>query len=245
MRARAIVAAMGLSVIAGAPALADQAGSADNGRHVYTYSVLHPLYGKIGTYTDTIERSAETTRIEGCLRIAVKVLGLVAYRMESNTTEIMHGDRLVSLRSDTDKDGLQLEVHGEARGDQFLVSGTGGSFAGPANIAPTDPWVLKRAGEKTVVFTDTGRIFNVLISGGEYETVSVNGASVSARHFVIMGLRRQEVWLDGREIPIMFRIVEDGTPVDFVLQGPTAEPVMASAPPIQRTALRRPESGAR
>jgi hypothetical protein len=46
----------------------------------------------------------------------------------------------------------------------------------------------------------------------------VNGALVSARHFIVMGEKRQEVWLDNREIPVMFRTVEDGTPIDFVLQ---------------------------
>lgn len=53
---------MGLCVIAGAaPALA--------GPEVYTYAVLHPVYGKIGTLSDTIDRNSETTRIEARLRI--------------------------------------------------------------------------------------------------------------------------------------------------------------------------------
>ena len=217
-RARAIAAAMGLSVIAGAtPALA--------GPQVYTYSVLHPIYGEIGTLTDTIDRSPETTRIDARLRIAVKMLGIVVSRQETDTTEIMHGDRLVSLQSVTEKDGRHFEVHGEVQGDQFVVNATAGSFAGPATIAPSDPWVLKRTGEQTVVFTDTGRITNMYISGGDYDTVSVNGASVSARHFIVMGDKRQEVWLDNREIPVMFRTVEDGTPIDFVLQNARMAPV--------------------
>jgi len=254
MLARAIVAAMGLGTIAGVvPALADQTEPAAARQQVYTYTVRHPTYGEIGTYTDTIERrsditrerGSDITRIEGCLRIAVKVLGIVAYRLDSDTTEVMSDGRLVSLRSTTDKDGEQLEVHGEARGDQFLVDGTGGSHAGPATIAPTDPWVLKRTGDATVVFTDTGRIFNVHITGGEYEPVSVNGVSVSARHYIVMGVRRQEVWLDGGEIPIMFRIVEDGTPIDFVLQNPTAKASGPSDAVLQHTALARPESNTR
>jgi hypothetical protein len=245
MRAKAIAAAISLSVAAGAPALADQIGPAVSGRQVYVYAVMHPVYGEIGTYTDTIDRGPETVRIEGCLRIAVKVLGLVAYRMDSDTTEIMRGDRLVSLRSATDKDGQQLEVHGEARGDQFLVNGTGGSFAGPANIAPTDPWLLTRTGEETVVFTDTGRILNVSISGGDVDTVTMNGASVAARHFVVTGVRRQEVWLDDGKIPVMFRVVEDGTPIDFVLKNATAE-AGGSPPPVQqRAALAAPPGNVR
>jgi hypothetical protein len=210
-RARAVAAAMGLSVIACAT-------SAFGGPQVYTYSVLHPIYGEIGTLTETINRSSETTRIDARLRIAVKLLGIVVSRQETDTTEILHADRLVSLQSVTEKDGQHFEVHGRIQGDQFVVNAMAASFAGPATIVPSDPWVLKRTGEQTVVFTDTGRITNTYISGGDYDTVSVNGASVSARHFIVMGDKRQEVWLDNREIPVMFRTVEDGTPIDFVLQ---------------------------
>jgi len=234
--ARAIVAAMGLSVIAGiTPALA--------GPQVYIYSVVHPIYGEIGTFTDTIDRSPEATRIDSRLRIAVKFLGIVVYRQEANTTEIMRGNRLVSLQSATEKDGQHLEVHGEARGDQFVVTTTAGSFIGPAAIAPSDPWVLKHTGEATVVFTDTGRITNLHVSGGDYDAVSLNGAPVSTRHFVVIGDKRQEVWLDNREIPVMFRTVENGTPIDFVLQNAPAAASGTTITFLMQSAAARPENG--
>jgi hypothetical protein len=197
-----------------APALA--------GQQVYTYTVVHPIYGEIGTFTDTIDRNAQATRIESRLRVAVKLLGVVAYREESDATEIMHGDRLVSLQSVTNKDGRHLAVHGEAQGDQFMVNCTLGTFAGPGTISPSDPWVLKRTGDEVVVSTSTGKIVRVQISGGDYDKVEVNGTEVSVRHFVVSGDKRQEVWLDSREVPIKFRTIEDGTPIDFVLQNTTA-----------------------
>jgi Domain of unknown function (DUF6134) len=213
-RARTIAAtisAIGLSVLTGGmPALA--------GQQVYIYAVVHPLYGKIGTLTDTIERGQEETRIDSHLRIAVKLLGIVVSRQETDTTEIMRGNRLISLQSITEKDGQHFEVHGNAQGGQFVVNTTTGSFTGPATIAPSDPWVLKRTGEQTVVFTDTGRITTMRISGGDDESVSMNGVSVSTRHFIVMGNKRQEVWLNNRGIPVKFRTVENGTPIDFVLE---------------------------
>jgi hypothetical protein len=198
-----------------APALADQ--------QVYVYSIIHPTYGDIGTLTDTISRGLETTRIDSRLRIAVKFLGMVVSRQESDTTEIMQGNRMVLLDSVTKKDGRHLEVHGAAQGDQFVVKTTNGSVIGPASILPSDPWMLKRTGEQTVIFTDTGRITVMRISGGDVVTISLNGAPVSAQHFTVTGDKHQEVWLDSREVPVMFRTVEDGTAVDFVLQhGPPA-----------------------
>ena len=212
------------------------------GQLVYTYAVLHPLYGEIGTFTDTIDRQPETMQIDGRLRIAVKFIGIVVYRQESDITAIMRDDRLVSLQSVTKKDGEFLEVRGEAQGDQFVVNATGGSFSGPATSLPSDPFVLKGTGEGSMIFTDTGRIISVQVSGGNHGTVSVNGNEVSARHFIVEGVTRREVWLDNEGIPVMFRIVEDGTPIDFVLQN-TAASDGTTVAALQRPVVARLENG--
>jgi hypothetical protein len=227
---------MVLSITASAaPALADQ--------EVYTYSIIHPTYGDIGTLTDTISRGPETTRIDSRLRIAVKLLGIVVSRQDSDTTEIMQGDRMVSLESVTEKDGRHLEVHGKAQGDQFVVKTMSGSFVGPATILPSDPWMLKRTGEATVIFTDTGRITVMRISGGDVATVSLNGASVSAKHFTVTGDKHQEVWLDSREVPVMFRTVEDGTAIDFVLQPGSRAMANTAGDSVSLSVPATPENG--
>jgi hypothetical protein len=238
-RARAIAVAIALIVIVGtAPALA--------GQQVYVYSVVHPFYGKIGTLTDTIDRSPEATRIHARLRVAVDLLGIVVYREESDITEIMVGNRLNSLQSVTVRnDGRRIEVHGEVQGDQFVVYTTAGSSTGPATTAPSDPWVLKHTGEGTMIYPDTGIIVNVRISRGDDETVSVNGAAVPTRHFVVMADKRQDVWLDNREIPVMFRTVESGTPIDLVLQNATATAGAIAVAPVRRSALARLGDGAK
>jgi len=237
-RAMAIAGALGLSVMGGvAPALA--------GQQLYTYSVVHPIYGEIGTFTDMIDRSPEAMRIDARLRVAVKILGVVAYREESDTTEVLRGSRLVSLQSVTDKDGRHLEVHGEAQGDQFMVNATAGSYAAPATIAPSDPWLLKRTGDELVVSTTTGKMVNVQISGGEYDTVSISGASVPARHYIVNGDKRQEVWLDSRDIPIKFRSVENGTPIDFVLQNATAAAGTTAVAALKRPSIDHFQNGDR
>ena len=202
-------------------ALAEVARPAPAGQLIYTYAVLHPHYGEIGTFTDKINRKPKTMRIEGRLRIAVKVLGIVLYRKETDVTAIMRDDRLISLQSVTKKGGQYFQVRGEAQGDQFVVNTTGGTFAaGPATTLPSDPFVL-RTGEGTMISTDTGRISSVQVSGGDHDTVSVHGHSISGRRFSVVGATRREVWLDEHGIPVMFRMVENGTPIDFVLRSTT------------------------
>lgn len=237
-RARAIFGVAALGVMAAAsPAVAAP--------QVYTYSVVHPIYGEIGTFTDTIDRNPEGLRIDAHLSVVVKLLGVVAYREECDTTEVLRGNRLVSLQSVTNKDGRHLEVHGEAQGDQFMVNATAGSYTAPGTIAPSDPWLLKRTGEEVVVATSTGRMLRVQISGGDYDTVPMNGATVSARHYVVTGEKRQDVWFDNHEIPIMFRTVEDGTPIDFVLQHATAAAGATTVAALRHSSISRSENGER
>ncbi len=237
-RARSILGAVSFGLLASAaPALA--------GPQVYHYAVMHPIYGDIGTFTDTIDRDAEGTRIDSQLRIAVKLLGVVAYREESDATEILRGNRLMSLHSVTNKDGRHLEVHGEAKGDRFMVNCTLGTFAGPSSVSPSDPWVLKHTGEEVVVSTSTGRIVHVQISGGDYDKVALNGSEVAARHFVVNGDKRQEVWLDSQQVPIKFRTIEDGTPIDFVLQNTTASTGATTVAALRRPVIAHPENGDR
>lgn len=213
MRVLAVAVAAGLGVIlVGVPALAAP--------KVYVYSVMHPSYGRIGTMTDTVDHSADQMRISSQLRIAVKMVGIVVYRQDSDITTVMQGDKLLSLESVTDKDGQHLEVHGKAEFGGFAVNATSGSFKGPATIAPSSPWVLRDTGRGTLIYPSTGRIRDAQVSGGEIQPVSLDGVEVSLRHYVVTGLNREDVWLDSGGIPVMFRSFEDGTPIDFVLQSP-------------------------
>jgi len=223
------------SIIAAALALLSSAQPALAGQQVYVYAVLHPSYGRIGTLTDTVDRSPDAMRVDQRLRVTVQLLGVVVYREQSDITEIMRGDRLVSLESVTDRGAKHLEVHGKAQGDQFVVDATLGSFTGPASTSPSDPWALEKTGTHTLVYISSGRIRDAQVSGGQHEKIALNGGAVSLRHFVVNGLNRQEVWLDSAGIPVLFRSFEDGTPIDFVLEQALepsgADPLMPAKPP--------------
>jgi hypothetical protein len=186
----------------------------------YSYDIVHPFYGSIGTFTETIARSGDTTRIDSHLRVAVRILGIVVHREEGDHTEIFRGDRLVSLESTTTTNGTRIDVRGEAEGDRFVVTSPAGVVEAPADVAPSDPWVLKQLGAGTVVSIKTGRIIPTRVSGGEPMRVPLQGAMVETRHFTATGDRQQEVWLSDQNVPIKFRSIERGTAIDFILTTP-------------------------
>jgi hypothetical protein len=208
----------------------------------YSYSIVHPFYGTIGTYTEDIARSGGTTRIDSHVRVAVTILGIVVHREEADHVEIFRGDRLVMLQSATTTNGTRINVLGEAQGDHFVVTSPSGVVEAPADVAPSDPWVLKQIGVGTVVSIKTGRIIPTRVTGGEQVTVSLQGVMVATRHFMAHGERQQEIWLNDQDVPIMFRSVESGTPIDFILTSPWRDAAIAEAHLVPAAKL-QPDSG--
>jgi hypothetical protein len=202
------VIALGGFIAGAAPSCAAQ---------VYSYTIEHPTYGEIGSYTDTIEKSGDTMRIDTRLRVAVKVLGIVLHREEADRTELWKGDRLVSFHSVTTTNGKPIEVRGEARDNGFVITSPTGMVVAPANVYTSSPWSTRRPNSGVMMSTKTGRVETVQASGGEQALVPILGSEVATRHYQFISDKRQDVWLDGSGIPVRFRTEVAGKPIDFIL----------------------------
>jgi hypothetical protein len=75
----------------------------------------------------------------------------------------------------------------------------------------------------------------------EATTVSLQGSTVAVRHFMARGEREQEIWLNDQDVPIMFRSVESGTPIDFILTSSWRDAAIAEAHLVPAAKL-KPES---
>src|SRR5215469_9385613 len=95
---------------------------------VFEYQIQHPLYGNVGTYTNKIIKSGDTTEVLTSVHVSVKILGAELYSEVSNRTERWRDGRLVGFESATDKDGQHYDVTGKADGDQFAITGPAGTF---------------------------------------------------------------------------------------------------------------------
>jgi hypothetical protein len=188
---------------------------------VYNYTVHHPSFGNIGTYTDRIDRGSDGWQVVTTLHIAVRVLGIVMHREDAERTEVWSNDRLTRFDGVTTTNGSRVEVHGEAQADGFAVRSPSGDVVGPIDLVPSDPWQASRGGANGIVgvmlSTKSGRLERVRVAGGELAVLSVDGLDVPVRHFAFSTDKRQDVWLDARGVPIRFRTMENGTAIDFVL----------------------------
>ena len=184
----------------------------------YNYTIEHALFGKIGTFSDTVEQDGETKRIDSRLRIAVRILGIVVHREEADRTELWRHGRLAAFHSITTVNGTPIEVNGEARPDGFVITSPAGTTVAPADIYPTSPWAAILPNRAALVMsTKTGKVMPVQALGGEPEIVSVLGTEVPVRHFEFITDKRQDVWLDSSGVPVRFRTEQSGKSIDFVL----------------------------
>jgi hypothetical protein len=196
-------------------------GGGAQAAETYSYAVRHPTYGDIGTYTDRIERGADQWRVDTTIHIAVRALGIVVHREDAHRLQVWRNGRLVRFEGVTTTNGKRLEVEGTARDDGFAVVTPSGTALAPADVVPSDPWQASRAAAgataATMLSTKSGRVEPVHRIDGAPATLSVHGVDIAVRHYAFASDKRQEVWIDERGVPVQFRSVEDGTPIDFVL----------------------------
>jgi hypothetical protein len=204
-----VFAALLLAVAAGVPAHA----AAER----YDYRVIHPTYGDIGTYVNTIDRVGDDTEVTTEMRIAVRFLGIVVYRQEARRIERWHGQQLVSFDGLTITNGDRLAVHGVARNGAFVVTTPSGTVTGPADVHPSNPWSIMVLQSPVMMSTRTGKILPARVTGGEVEPVSLPGLNRNLHQYEIDTDKRQYVWTDDAGTPVAFETREKGTPVDFVL----------------------------
>jgi len=125
--------------------------------------------------------------------------------------------------------GAKLAIHGEAKGDQFLVTTPDGTVAAPGKVHPSNPWGSSVLKTDVMMGAKTGRVDNVKVSGGELVPATFDGKTFQLHRFEIDGTKRQFVWFDDNGVAVAFQTEEDGAPIDFILSRPP-QATAAAAP---------------
>jgi Family of unknown function (DUF6134) len=183
----------------------------------FVYRVSHSTFGDIGTYANTLQPTRDGINVRTQAHFEVSMLGVRMYREEAERTEQGQGNRLVSFHGVTDKGNGPVEVKGEARGNNFLITSSQGTITAPASVHPANPWSANFLGSNTMMRPDSGKIEQVRIGSGRETTVKIDGAAVPAVKFEIDGSTKYTVWLDSRGVPVMFVVDEDTGKVTFTL----------------------------
>jgi hypothetical protein len=209
-----------VSMVVVATGVMTSASPASAALQKFVYQVRHSTYGRIGTYTNSVETTGDRTTVTTEGRIRVSILGIVLYRQDFDRVERWMGERLMSFQGLTTTNGRSTEVKGKAEGDTFAVSSPNGTFIAPATVKLANPWsetVLKGG---TMMTPYRGLVEDVKVHPAEMTELPINGSKVRARRYEIArltGERRYEVWVDEEGTPVMFNMNTSRGKVTFTL----------------------------
>jgi len=183
----------------------------------FIYHVNHSVFGDIGTYTNTVEPTRDGATVKTQAHFEVKMLGVRMHREDAERTERWQGNRLVAFRGVTDKGDGPVEVKGEARGNNFIITSPQGTITAPWSVHPANPWSSNFLHSNTMMRPDTGKLEQVRIGSGQETAVKLDSASIPAVKYELDGSSKYTVWLDERGVPVKFVVDDDTGKVTFTL----------------------------
>jgi Family of unknown function (DUF6134) len=190
-------------------------------KQLLVYRVQHSTYGSLGTYTNTIERNGEETKVTTDGKFSISVFGFSLFSQIITRVETWRGGRIVGFHGVTTRNGETVELSGMAEGDSFVMTTPEGTTAAPATVRIANPW-SKEAIEGTQMLTpDRGRLEMVTLNEKEPVTLTIRGRKIRTSHFEVQrgGPRRYEVWLDDTGTPVQFALVSPENTITFTLEG--------------------------
>ena len=183
----------------------------------FHYRAQHPVFGDIGTYSNTIESAGDTTTIRTTVHLKVTALGVVLHREDAERTERWKGDRLIYFHGITTINGEVVEIEGEARGEIFMITSPFGNVTAPATILPSNPSSPNFLHSTAIMRTDTGKVEQVHISGGAPTLANIGGANIWTRKYQIDGSIPYKIWMDRENTPVKFTVDDDSGEISFTL----------------------------
>jgi hypothetical protein len=191
----------------------------------------------IGHHTLTFEQKGANRVVRIDVDMAVRALGLVAYRYEHHALEVWSGEQLLSLQATTDDNGRKFVVSAQRVGGNLKVEHTSpgpvatamaydgfqapdvSSETLPAGLLPTSQWNIQQVKQSTLLNTQYGTASRVRIVPAGRETVATAKGSIAANHFVYSGDLHMEQWFDdrGRWVKGTF-VAFDGSTIEYILQ---------------------------
>lgn len=150
----------------------------------------------IGTHVLSFARDGERIEVRIAIDLAVRVLGITAYRYTHRNTELWSGERLLSIDSETDRNGRAYRVQARANGRGIEVEGTqSGRYLAPPDAVSTSYWhghFLR----SVKIDTQGGRLLRTSIEELGEETLRIAGIESPARRFRVSGDLTLDIWYD-------------------------------------------------
>jgi hypothetical protein len=180
---------------------------------------------RIGIHRLTFEKEGERLVVTTQIDLAVKVIGLTAYRYSHRSRETWLSDTLQSFESRTDDNGKAWMVRASRDASGLKVERTVPDAAAPeratmpAATMPSTHWNARQAAQGFLLNAQKGTQEEIAVTPLGREQVRTLSGFVPATHYRYDGGVRMEQWFDerGRWVKSRFT-VSDGSVIDYLLQ---------------------------
>ena len=150
----------------------------------------------IGTQTVTLKQDGQALTVTTESTIAVKILGVVVYRMHQVLTETFQGRKLVAIAAETkDPQGLRA---GEIKRDGDHWSGKIGKQIRDfdCDCLASTMWQMAGLSGPRMIEASEGRPRTVTVEDKGTDMLDLPEGKVETRHFAVKGELAREVWYD-------------------------------------------------
>jgi Family of unknown function (DUF6134) len=192
----------------------------------------------IGHHSLTFQKNGAHLTVSTAIDLAVKFMGVTAYRYTHRAEEVWSGDTFQGLSAQTDdngkkyairiqRDGAALAVERNARPDALLPAtldrGLQRDDAAratlPPQLLPSTHWNVRQVRQAALVNTQTGAEARVQVSVLGRETIRTANASIDATRYRYTGDLVMDQWFDdaGRWVKTSFT-ASDGSTIEYVLK---------------------------
>jgi hypothetical protein len=192
----ALLAGCGLLLLTSAAGAAQEVPAWPGRLGAYVFEITRD--GKpIGTQTVTLKQDGDTLTVTTESTVAVKMLGIVVYRMHQMLTDIYSGNRLVAVTAETkNPDGLRA---GKIARDGDRWTGKLGKqsrdFVCDCLSSSTMFQMAGLKGGKMIEASEV-QLRSVTIADKGAETLDLPQGQVTTRHISVTGDIEREVWYD-------------------------------------------------
>lgn len=185
------LAAAGALALTGLGGRAGAAGSASR-----SFDVLRDGES-IGAQTTTVSADGAKIDVTVKVRIAVKMLGIVAYRYTLDSRETWEDGRLMTLDGETDDDGTREIARVRREGDRLIASGAHKGDI-PGDAATTTYWTPNFLERATWISTQTGAPLAVKVTRDGSEAVPGPSGKLDCARWRVAGDLDLTLYYDDR-----------------------------------------------
>lgn len=181
-------------------------------------SLLFTAYrngSRLGFHRIDFSRSGERLVVDIEIAFDVKLAFIPLYRYRHKNREVWEKSKLISLDTETDDNGTDLEVKAIRKADRIFVDGAEGRLDLPGDTLTTSYWNEAAIERGEWIDTQSGRLVRSTVQKKPVEPILAEGQTVQATRYDLDGDITCSLWYANSRWVRLHFLGEDGSEIEY------------------------------